>query len=257
VWRERHDLIDTTVILPECEDEDDHQSHSSNQPPVLRTRQLPSSAFFSPCNVVPKTSPITASAFNDHQTMSLPLPPTRDLTAFNPFFDTIRQNAELSHGIIERIPLRLPCRVRRRITDLPFAWLQDIARRATTLAPRLAKSSSITSSSSEDDQDDDASRVEEGTEALAAQFYRIELAEQKRMLSVMDFHTRESGQLVLDCQSVKTIDPEVSTHFPFSITAGIEKGAKNRYVTIVLFLSTLFLTRLSDTAIFGHLNMPE
>ena len=143
--------------------------------------------------------------------------------AFNPFFDTIRQNTELSHGITERIPLRLPHRVRRRIHDLPFRWLQDIARRAAPRSPRPA--SAISDSSDDDDLDIDSAPdpadIEEGTEALAMQFYRIELAEQRRLMGVMEHHSKESGSVT---------DAQPHHAFPFSITAGVEKGAKNRSV---------------------------
>jgi tyrosine-protein phosphatase 2/3 len=80
--------------------------------------------------------------------------------------------------------------------------------------------------SSEDESEDEinAADVEEGTEALAMQFYRIELAEQRRLLGVMEHHSKESGPTpALD----KGKAPE-TPDFPFSITAGIEKGAKNR-----------------------------
>ena len=58
---------------------------------------------------------------------------------FNPFFDNIRQNAELSQGITERIPLLLPASVRHRISELPFTWLQDIALRAGDNAVATAR----------------------------------------------------------------------------------------------------------------------
>ncbi|CCM06630.1 uncharacterized protein FIBRA_08910 [Fibroporia radiculosa] len=63
------------------------------------------------------------------------MPYTRPV-AVNPFFDTIRQNLELARGaesVGERgagIALRLPRRVRRRVGDLPFEWLREIARRS-------------------------------------------------------------------------------------------------------------------------------
>lgn len=71
-----------------------------------------------------------------------------------------------------------------------------------------------------DDPTADPTGVEEGTEALAMQFYRIELAEQRRMMGVMEHHSKESGKFA-DTFSV-------GAAFPFSITAGVEKGAKNR-----------------------------
>ncbi|KAF7340149.1 hypothetical protein MVEN_01933400 [Mycena venus] len=155
--------------------------------------------------------------------------------AYNPFYDAVRQNTELSHGITERIPLRLPRR-----------WLRDIAKRAAPVTPPDAntaatgrgfgaqgyggnlaatyggggpygafrgrkptdssedenENSGVENESSEDSSANPASLsplhapaadVEEGTEALAMQFYRIELAEQRRMMGVMEHHSKESG----------------------------------------------------------------
>jgi hypothetical protein len=81
--------------------------------------------------------------------------------------------------------------------------------------------------SSEDESEDEINPadVEEGTEALAMQFYRIELAEQRRLLGVMEHHSKESGPTPALDKAKKA--PE-TPDFPFSITAGIEKGAKNR-----------------------------
>lgn len=50
---------------------------------------------------------------------------------FNPFFDNIRQNLELAgRGSGEGIPLKLSRRVRRRVGELPFEWLREIARKS-------------------------------------------------------------------------------------------------------------------------------
>lgn len=61
----------------------------------------------------------------------------------------------------------------------------------------------------------------EALEDLAMQFYRVELGEQRRLNGVMEHHSKESmtrpGQ-----QVVKPVA------FPYSITAGVEKGTKNR-----------------------------
>lgn len=182
--------------------------------------------------------------------------------AANPFFDTIRQNLELSQGITERIPLRLPRRVRRRIKDLPFRWLQDIAGRSAIRpshsSPFPGETSVESGSESSDDPhesdpDSNDPDVEEGAETLAMQFYRIELAEQRRLRSVMEHHARESevsayaaagqaytvgeaGQGIIGvgarsatAAGTKTLpSTPVQGAFPFSITAGVEKGAKNR-----------------------------
>ncbi|KAG2129799.1 hypothetical protein DEU56DRAFT_741211 [Suillus clintonianus] len=205
VWRDARHCATTDHPSP---DEDDAEGTASSG--ALRTKHLPKAAFsLSTTSAAACGTPAAANAAN-------------------PFFDTIRQNLELSQGITERIPLRLPRRIRRRINDLPFRWLQDIAGRS---ALRHFSSSSFPggmsvesgSESSDDPHDSDPESndpdVEEGAETLAMQFYRIELAEQRRLRTVMEHHARES---------------EVSAYaaagaFPFSITAGVEKGAKNRY----------------------------
>ncbi|EKM60366.1 uncharacterized protein PHACADRAFT_246239 [Phanerochaete carnosa HHB-10118-sp] len=148
--------------------------------------------------------------------------------AFNPFFDTIRQNLELGggRGAGEGIPLKLSRRVRRRIGDLPFEWLREIARRSGHVSedsPDLEKS--------ETDSDDDnmttthrqrrartktkpsglqgrddspatpsspassSSDGEELAKSLAMQFYKIELGEQRRLMGVMEHHSMESGHV--------------------------------------------------------------
>ncbi|PCH33038.1 hypothetical protein WOLCODRAFT_147143 [Wolfiporia cocos MD-104 SS10] len=82
------------------------------------------------------------------------VPHTRPV-AVNPFFDAIRQNLELGRGEdIESgrsagIALKLPRRVRRRVGDLPFEWLREIARRGG----RAQESSSST-----EDEDEDMDR---------------------------------------------------------------------------------------------------
>jgi tyrosine-protein phosphatase 2/3 len=204
VWKERRDIIDTSPIVDE---EEDVTPSSSN---ILCTRHLPSSPFAIP----------TSSSLRRPNLPSLSRLPTQ--LPCNPFFDTVRQNVELSHGITERITLRLPWRVRSRIAELPFRWLRDIARRA---APREA-------SDEEEGDAPNSADVEEGTEALAMQFYRIELAEQRRLMGVMEHHSKESGALMVDEEP-----PAANSErkFPFSITAGVEKGAKNRWV---VFIST-------------------
>lgn len=67
----------------------------------------------------------------------------------------------------------------------------------------------------------------DGAEALAMQFYKLEVAEQRRLMSVMTHHTQES---TLVASSDGSLPPDVASKFPFSITAGVEKGAKNRSV---------------------------
>ena len=132
---------------------------------------------------------------------SLSNQPTKVAVA-NPFYDNIRQNLELSTGITERIPLIMPPHVTSRAQELPFQWLRDIVGKAS------ARSA-------------DGVIGGDALEDLAMQFYRIELGEQRRLNGVMEHHTNESttrpGQL--------EVEPAA---FPYSITAGVEKGTKNR-----------------------------
>ncbi|KAF4572422.1 hypothetical protein EYR36_006927 [Pleurotus pulmonarius] len=313
VWREQPHLIDNNPPPPETDAEEDDQ-----QQPLLRARLPASAfsaasttAAMSPQRPVPRSTlsaRLRASGVpslslsqsqparphpNSSLSLSFPFnnptpqpsatisnPPTTlsAQPAHNPFFDTIRQNVELSHGITERIPLRLPRRIRQRIHELPFRWLQDIARKAEARTPPgLSARSTRTatdvfpSSGSDSDvefpsprlpllspaADPDPADVDEGTEALAMQFYRIELAEQRRLMGVMEHHSKESEttagehadkgkrpeihrELDAEDQRERAVsfghdplpsfsEPKPDGDFPFSITAGVEKGAKNRY----------------------------
>ncbi|KAJ3485944.1 hypothetical protein NLJ89_g11854 [Agrocybe chaxingu] len=101
-------------------------------------------------------------------------------------------------------------------SDLPFPWLQQIARRA---AKAPARHKTLSDSSSSESEDDDAASVlvDEGKEALAMQFFKVELAEQRRLMGIMEHHSKETSH------------QNFPVPFPYSITAGVEKGAKNRY----------------------------
>ncbi len=168
--------------------------------------------------------------------------------AFNPFFDTIRQNLELARGVQglddpasgskvddDGIPLRLPRHFRRRMGDLPFKWLRAIARRSGKVRDEpetddgdedgghspselseMVESSELESvfsrqrSPMRDPESSPERRpspstgtsrstsptnssAEDLTRALAMQFYRIELGEQRRLMGVMEHHSKESG----------------------------------------------------------------
>lgn len=147
----------------------------------------------------------------------------------NPFFDNIRQNLELSHGgITERIPLNLPDHVTRRSSEFP-SFLEDLVGMSN----------------------------KDGADRLAEEFYQLELGEQKRLQAIMNWHTNVSGQVIdnndlfggwaarpgRDAEDVSRLadwnaqhsqEPGASAedYFPFSITAGVERGTKNRYKNI-------------------------
>ncbi|KAL1740846.1 hypothetical protein HDZ31DRAFT_46644 [Schizophyllum fasciatum] len=242
VWKDRRSIVDEKP--PQGTGDPDEEDEMCADDRVLRTKRLPMAAFTltSTTQNRPKRNHLTLSEMNTPSAaITAPPPPA---SSANPFFDNIRQNAELSHGITERIPLRLPRRVRRRINDLPFTWLQEIARRAATL-PRTAphptprRDAYSSTSESEDDTADepDPNDVEEGMEALAMQFYRIEVAEQRRMMNIMEHHTRESNtpQASRDNRledGSSAADRKAGRMFPYSIIAGVEKGSKNRYRNI-------------------------
>ncbi|KAF7972561.1 hypothetical protein HWV62_17678 [Athelia sp. TMB] len=236
VWRTQRALVDAAPPPPEPEQD------AAPTGAELTTRHVPM-AFSHASTTQANAAAPPPMALPGR--VALPARP-----AANPFFDAIRQNTELSQGITERIPLRLPRRVRRRIGELPFPWLRDIARRAAVTAV-----DSSDTSEEEPDADEDprfhgapatphhhrahhakpptpqSADVEEGTEALAMQFYRIELAEQRRLLGVMEYHSKESGPARAGPSSDEPHGRARAEkeEFPFSITAGVEKGAKNRY----------------------------
>ena len=293
VWRERKDLVASGPDKAHAEEDDEEDDSIEPLSPsqsagFLRASALPSSAF----NLSSTTShrPSRAPQHSPTQSTSL-LPaasihpsivksapqsqPQSRVVAYNPFYDTVRQNMELSQGISERIPLTLPVSVRERIADLPFPWLRHIARRAApasrdytpldcsaenteedTSSSSLFSSSSSSAGDSDPDTtpplfSPDAPRqpqdlVEEGTEALAMQFYRIELGEQRRLMGILQHHSSESGRVLASSSSGSPSSEEnlgvpvprarhrksrlshTEVSFPYSITAGFEKGTKNR-----------------------------
>jgi tyrosine-protein phosphatase 2/3 len=267
------------------------------EPPsfVLRTKNLSMSAFNStsttsqhPITTGSHYSPIrSTSAYSSASSSSRPYPLhsmnpihaspapkahsplqqpniTQPLAmAFNPFYDTVRQNIELSQGITERIPLTLPKGIRSRIDDLPFPWLRHIARRAASAIKDYSPLPSEQDSShwlsddpftldrlSDIDANSNEELVDEGAESFAMQFYRIELGEQRRLMGIMQHHSQESGRIIDSSSAssasdgnedrsqvskprstvIRTANTTRSPLFPYSITAGVEKGTKNRYV---------------------------
>ena len=138
----------------------------------------------------------------------------------NPFFDNIRQNLELAHGgILERIPLELPDDIKARANELPDFLRDMLARPSPEVAEQLAK-----------------------------EFERVERDEQKRLQGIMEWHSRGTklaetrttmvpGNLkrlastgyIRTTQTQSDMDKhEQDDYFPFSITAGVERGSKNR-----------------------------
>ncbi|KIP04071.1 hypothetical protein PHLGIDRAFT_129772 [Phlebiopsis gigantea 11061_1 CR5-6] len=92
--------------------------------PVDISSSLPTQGAGAAYGMVPRERP-------HHQSFPGVGPPAQSVP-FNPFFDTIRQNLELGggRGSGEGIPLKLSRRVRRRVSELPFDWLREIARKS-------------------------------------------------------------------------------------------------------------------------------
>lgn len=145
--------------------------------------------------------------------------PQRSSTACaNPFFDNIRQNRELQHGITEKIPMDLPSMSESQVAQLP-PFFQKLAHMS------------------------EADRAH----TLAQAFFDVEKAEQNRLIATMQQHSAESDQdprskdlaseqaAALRKQSSNVsgahLDPNPQA-FPFSIAAALERGADNRYNNI-------------------------
>ncbi len=181
-------------------------------PSLPRSRDLPHSAFEQSSTTI--ASQRTCSTDASTQSAA-PGPSSTRMVAANPFYDNIRQLSELSDGITERIPLILHHDTVSRIPELPFPWLREIASRGAA----------------------------ESAETLAMQFYKIELAEQRRLVGIMEEHSRQSHL------GISTL-----ADFPFSITAGLEKGSKNRYGFTLgrNFLFSLLVGRYQNIWPFEH-----
>ncbi|PWN22050.1 phosphatases II, partial [Microstroma glucosiphilum] len=164
----------------------------------------------------------------------------RSSAACNPFFDNIRQNRELQHGITEKIPLDLQFLTESQKQNSLPPFLQEIAfKDEKTVADQLAHD-----------------------------FFDIEKAEQTRLMATMRQHAAESSMDPRQNERPGTAGGEISTteetstsaadgtsatqlssaysrvegvdstsspsasSFPFSIAAAIERGSENRYNNI-------------------------
>ncbi|KAG0739504.1 hypothetical protein G6F57_002188 [Rhizopus arrhizus] len=161
--------------------------------PMLRLNNLPMAT--------PTLGPFTAPM------------PQFDNQAFNPFFSNIRQNMELSHGPIrERFPIRLPpkCYIDPSDNDhiqvdrspLHVAGSQMDSEHANCFKAPIWLQNTV---------------KEQGPKLLAESYEKLERTEQRRLQNIMHFHSKHTNN---------------PAEFPFSIVAGIEMGALNRYTNI-------------------------
>ena len=126
-----------------------------------------------------------------------------DNQQFNPFFSNIRQNMELSHGSIkERFPIRLPSSSSCQVDMATGRVTKRQLRQGLSVVPAWLRG---------------MFNSNEGPRKLAELYEVIERTEQRRLQSVMAHHSKVTTNL---------------EEHPFSIVAGIEMGALNRYTNI-------------------------
>lgn len=137
--------------------------------------------------------------------------------AANPFFDNIRQNRELQHGITENIPLSLPSMSEEELSFFPEELRRMFLMTESKRASEVAKG-----------------------------FFSIEVAERDRLMATMQHHSKDSNntaqdpaqtslQLSSEYSSISSNKNPADGHgkaFPFSISAAIERGSENRYNNI-------------------------
>ncbi|GAA5813840.1 hypothetical protein MFLAVUS_007327 [Mucor flavus] len=163
-----------------------------NRRPKLRLNNLPMAT--------PSLGPFTA-----------PMPQFEN-QAFNPFFSNIRQNMELSHGPIrERFPIRLPSKCNVDPNNNYHVQVDSVPRCVAGghMDPKqkLFKAPGWLQSTIK----------ENGAQILAETYEKLERTEQRRLQNIMHFHSKHTDN---------------PSEFPFSIVAGIEMGALNRYTNI-------------------------
>ncbi|KAE8257991.1 hypothetical protein A4X13_0g1987 [Tilletia indica] len=238
-----HSLGNGSDTTANAQGDSNHRRHFLVQP-----RGLPLSAF----NASTTTS--TAANFGDKGGMSGSQTRNTNSVCANPFFDNIRQNRELAHGVTERVPMPLPSMSSTQVSALPV-FLQKLT----------------------------AKTEKDRAEQLAQGFFSIEQAEQKRLMGTMQQHSAESDadprhavsvigpdgkpvggngpnspspsgnmrqptQLSSSLARIDAVDrngpawmadalssgdrKSETAKFPFSIAAALERGADNRYDNI-------------------------
>ncbi|KAI8643506.1 protein-tyrosine phosphatase-like protein [Parasitella parasitica] len=181
--------------------------------PKLRLNNLPTAA--------PLLGPFTA-----------PMPQFEN-QAFNPFFSNIRQNMELSHGPIrERFPIRLPSKCNVDPNNNDQVELEDTM-------PRLMAGGHVHRNGKAFTGPSWLQRTiqRDGAQILAETYEKLERTEQRRLQNIMHFHSKHTDN---------------PAEYPFSIVAGIEMGALNRYTNIWPFEYTR--VKLQDHKVSDYIN---
>jgi protein-tyrosine phosphatase len=213
---------------------------------ALADTEEPASSHQSPSGTSRKTSSTTTSRRQ--------VSDVKQLQPANPFFDNIRQNLELSHGgITERIPLNLPDNVVRRSKELPKFLRELVEKPDEQVAEQIAnefesvergeqrrlqgimnwhskgsrKLAGWKNQAEEDEEDEVMWTANAGSRQAAIN--RIVALRRKSE------HAHESNGKKDAAHAVESPGSEASgegeEYFPFSITAGIERGSKNRLVS--------------------------
>ncbi|CAO1631771.1 unnamed protein product [Parajaminaea phylloscopi] len=116
-----------------------------------------------------------------------------DVAACNPFFDNIRQNRELQHGITERISLELP-----ELGSDQKRYLPEFITKLANMEEQAR------------------------AEVLAQSFFEIEKAEQARLMATMRQHAAESG---IDPRNDSNGMPEILPEVTGGVGAGSDTNA--------------------------------
>ncbi|KAI8380441.1 protein-tyrosine phosphatase-like protein [Choanephora cucurbitarum] len=188
--------------------------------------------FFETNDSKTPTPMATIKRDNKPQNIALPTLNINSSEAANPFFSNIRQNMELSHGPIqERIHIRLPSGFSYKNGSILYSSnrspssqdSQSSVEANTHYHPRFGLAGSSVDCDGNLELPNWLQKVIDpinGSKKLAAMYEQLERTEQKRLSTIMNYHTKATED---------SIDP---SRFPLSITSSMEKGALNRYDNI-------------------------
>ncbi|KAK9452888.1 protein-tyrosine phosphatase-like protein [Dipodascopsis uninucleata] len=130
----------------------------------------------------------------------LRLPNLKKLAAATPFFSNIRQNTDLINGVGEPIPINAPSTLIYPIQRRLPAWLKSVV---------LSRN---------------------GASLVANRFLEIEKSEQGRLQAA--FSRSNNCSEKCECPGENDSDKKLKCYHNYSISAAIERGAKNRYNNI-------------------------
>ncbi|KAI8079679.1 protein-tyrosine phosphatase-like protein [Gilbertella persicaria] len=170
---------------------------------------------------------LSTSIKRENRPTSIALPTSKDLDP-NPFFSNIRQNLELAHGPIqERFDIRLPYGFHHQdgivyCSRSPSSQTSGGSVQANThYHPRFGLAGSSVDHEGNFELPVWLQKVmyaAHGPKLLADMYEQLERTEQKRLSTILQYHSNR--------------EQEPKSKFPLSITSSIEKGTLNRYDNI-------------------------